>query len=119
MTSLRTEDVTTVAEDNEGLKRLYKELTGYKEAVIEENGKWLSTNDNKILVRGPYDFTTAIVINLSGGEGSVSFFRGNDHLQSFPTSSNPTIRSKMVILDIGCYCWSMREALVKVIMKQE
>lgn len=78
---------------------------------------WLTPSP--VLVRGPYNYTTAIVINISGGEGTVSIFRSNDHLQSFQTLPSSAAKSIMVFLSPGCYCWWVRMAQVKLIMRPE
>ncbi|OJJ65714.1 hypothetical protein ASPBRDRAFT_49529 [Aspergillus brasiliensis CBS 101740] len=117
MTTLHTLDVTDSANDNEVLKHIYKAETAYSKAEVEGTGDWLIPNP--VLARGPFQHITAIVINISGGEGSVSIFRGNDHLQSYQTSPNSKSKVTMVFLNPGCYCWWVKSAQVKVINQPE
>ncbi|EEA18478.1 hypothetical protein TMatcc_001233 [Talaromyces marneffei ATCC 18224] len=107
-TELRTENVTDVEHSDEKLKERYKQVTG-REGTIEE------VKPNPVSVRGPYSYTTAIVVWLNSDTGTVKLFFGNENIKTWQTS--PTFQHEVVMafLEPGYYSWWINGAKVKYI----
>lgn len=70
-----------------------------------------------VTIRESSQQTTAIVVKLNSGEGSVRFFKGKDYqdVGARETGPNEPKRVKMVFLSVGYSCWQMSDASVKYI----
>jgi len=71
------------------------------------------------LVRGPYDYTTAIIIKLKSEKGVVSLLLGDKHVCTYSTHLNASSEVIMVFLKPGYYCWWIGGAEVKYIKRFE
>jgi len=125
---LDIEDVTGKAEDNEELKRIFKEkvrhcipscghrLTYAQTKLVNcEIGSWIPTRT--VTVKGPYKHIVAVVIKIDKSGGAVKVFRihsPNDHrvVRTFTKKEQVF----MVLLQPNLhYFWLMDEAHVKLI----
>jgi hypothetical protein len=70
------------------------------------------------LVRGPYDYTTAIIIKMKSGKGHVSLFFDEKCVCTYSTQPNAPPEVIMVFLKPRYYCWWVGGAEVKYIKKR-
>jgi hypothetical protein len=70
---------------------------------------------NPVLVRGPYEQNTVIVIKQNSGDGYVKVFFGNEVLHTYQTHLTTVDAVIMVLLKPGYYCWWVEKSQVKFI----
>jgi len=103
-------DVTDCAEDDNELKRIFKEKTRRTDCDV---GPW--TPGNPPTARGPYGHTTALVVKHNSGDGTVKIFLGNRNVDTIQTNPDSEKGVEMIVLEHGYYCWWMLDAEVKFI----
>ncbi|EDN09609.1 hypothetical protein I7I51_04998 [Histoplasma capsulatum] len=111
---LQTKDVTSIAEDDDGLKTVFNEETGTN-GIVEG---WITPV--KVLQRGPYSCVSAVVIKFKSGLGAVRIFVNDNGLHrdiaAYETKSDAEDKVTMIFLEPNYYCWLMGYAKVRFIM---
>jgi len=103
-------DVTTIVKDKEKLKAEYKRVTRYEDCeILSVESKPITIQGKEYLtpnVLGPdNENTTAIVIKLNSGDGTVRILRGEDDVDLYNTRAKAPDKAIMVFLDPGLYCY--------------
>jgi len=111
--SLRDIDVTDIAEDDEKLKQKYLDETKLDDASI---GDWKEAGSVSVI--GPYDHTTAVIIKINSGIGTVRFISGKESKKDYQTHPSAQEQVMMVLLPEKDFCYVMLKAQVREITRK-